>query len=92
MTVQFILGEWAQVTSTTITHCFRKAGFTGDASDMESRHVPSEAEMIEPWCAANGGDGDALELQEFLHADDTVAINEELSDEAIVAVATGTRD
>ncbi|KAH6945934.1 hypothetical protein HPB50_010795 [Hyalomma asiaticum] len=92
MAVQFTIGAWAEVTSTTIMHCFCKVGFAGDASDVESCHVPAEEEMIELWCAANGGYDDVLELQEFLHADDTVATNEELSDEAIITAVTETQD
>ncbi|KAH6946967.1 hypothetical protein HPB50_016262 [Hyalomma asiaticum] len=70
-------------------HCFCKAGFAGDASDVESCNIPAEAEMMELWCAANG-DGGTSELQEFLYTNDTVTTNE-LTDEVIVTVVTGTQ-
>ncbi|KAH7962460.1 hypothetical protein HPB52_016215 [Rhipicephalus sanguineus] len=48
--------------------------------------------MTELWSSVNGGDGDASGLEEFLHADDAVATNEDFTDEAIVAAVTGAED
>ncbi|KAH7969666.1 hypothetical protein HPB52_020965 [Rhipicephalus sanguineus] len=56
------------------------------------RDAPADAEMTELWSSVNGGDGDASGLEEFLHADDAVATNEDLTDEAIVAAITGAED
>ncbi|KAH6921987.1 hypothetical protein HPB50_007242 [Hyalomma asiaticum] len=57
----------------------------------EGRDAPAGAEMTELWSSVNGGDGDTSGL-EFLHADDAVATNEDLTDEAIVAAVTGAED
>ncbi|KAH6933175.1 hypothetical protein HPB50_012783 [Hyalomma asiaticum] len=48
--------------------------------------------MTELWSSVNGSDGDASGLEEFLHADDAVATNGDLTDEAIVAAVTGAED
>ncbi|KAH6934579.1 hypothetical protein HPB50_025487 [Hyalomma asiaticum] len=92
MAVQFISAAWAEVGSSTIANCFCKAGFAGDSSEaeVEGRDAPADAEMTELWSSVNGGDGDASGLEKFLHADDAVATNEDLTDEAIIAAVTGT--
>ncbi|KAH7963466.1 hypothetical protein HPB52_021233 [Rhipicephalus sanguineus] len=94
MAVQFIFAAWAEVGSSTIVNCFCKVGFAGDYSEaeVEGRDAPANAEMTELWSSVNGGDGDASGLEEFLHADDAVAKNEDLTDEAIVAAVTGAED
>ncbi|KAH7973152.1 hypothetical protein HPB52_022158 [Rhipicephalus sanguineus] len=94
MAVQFIFAAWAEVGSSTIANCFCKAGFAGDSSEaeVEGRDAPADAEMTELWLSVNSGDGDASGLEEFLHADDAVATNEDLTDEAIVAAVTGAED
>ncbi|KAH6929044.1 hypothetical protein HPB50_022519 [Hyalomma asiaticum] len=94
MAVQFISAAWAEVGSSTIANCFCKACFAGDSSEaeVEGRDAPADAEMTELWSSVNGGDGDASGLEEFLHADDAVATNEDLTDEAIVAAVTGAED
>ncbi|KAH7963813.1 hypothetical protein HPB52_023136 [Rhipicephalus sanguineus] len=94
MAVQFTFAAWAEVGSSTIANCFCKAGFAGDSSEaeVEGRDAPADAEMTELWSSVNGGDGDASGLEEFLHADDALATNEDLTDEAIVAAVTGAED
>ncbi|KAH7969569.1 hypothetical protein HPB52_019612 [Rhipicephalus sanguineus] len=91
---KFIFAAWAEVGSSTIVNCFCKVGLAGDSSEaeVEGRDAPADAEMIELWSSVNGGDGDASGLEEFLHADDAVATNEDLTDEAIVAAVTGAED
>lgn len=71
-------------------NCFRKTGFAEDAGDAEGRNVSADVGTTDLWSSVNGGDGDASGLQEFLIADHTVAKNEDLNDEAIVAAVTGT--
>ncbi|KAH7977036.1 hypothetical protein HPB52_023218 [Rhipicephalus sanguineus] len=48
--------------------------------------------MTELWSSVNGGDGDASGFEEFLHADNAVATNEDLTDKAIIAAVTGAED
>ncbi|KAH7939464.1 hypothetical protein HPB52_012770 [Rhipicephalus sanguineus] len=93
MAVQFIFVAWAEVGSSTIANCFCKVSFARDPSkaEVEGRKAPADAEMTELWSLVNGGDGDASGL-EFLHADDAVATNEDLTDKAIVAAVTGAKD
>ncbi|XP_072145071.1 tigger transposable element-derived protein 6-like [Dermacentor andersoni] len=92
MAVQFIFGAWAEVSSSIVMNCFRKADFAGDTSDAEYRKATADGAITELWSTVRGDDGDAKGLQEFLHADDAVATNEELTDKAIVAAVTGAED
>ncbi|XP_037500282.1 uncharacterized protein LOC119374275 [Rhipicephalus sanguineus] len=93
MAVQFIFAASVEVGSSTIANCFCKVGFAGNSSEaeVEGRDAPADAEMTELWSSVNGG-GDASGLYEFLHADGAVAINEDLTDEAIVAADIGAED
>ncbi|KAH9366144.1 hypothetical protein HPB48_021808 [Haemaphysalis longicornis] len=82
MAVQFIFAAWAEVGSSTIANCFCMVGFAGDSSEAEVKghDAPADAEMTELWSS------------EFLHANDALATNEDLTNEAIVAAVTGAED
>ncbi|KAH9379786.1 hypothetical protein HPB48_017345 [Haemaphysalis longicornis] len=86
---------WAEVGSSTIANCFCKVGFAGDSSEaeVEGRDAPADAEMDRTLVVGERVVMETRrELEEFLHADDAVATNEDLTDEAIVAAVTGAEE
>ncbi|XP_037527773.1 tigger transposable element-derived protein 6-like [Rhipicephalus sanguineus] len=85
--VRFVYGAWYEVKQSTISNCFKKAGFVrqDEASPPadSATDTAEAADLAELWAHVAGCDTDGVSMDEFLTADCAASSCEEITDEAI---------
>ncbi|KAH7951063.1 hypothetical protein HPB52_004612 [Rhipicephalus sanguineus] len=85
--VRFMYGAWYEVKQSTISNCFKKAGFLRQDENSppadSATDTAEAADLAELWALVAGCDTGAVSMDEFLTADCAASSCEEVTDEAI---------
>ena len=90
--ITLITKAWDDVKASTVSNCFRKAGFIKNSSELSTHDLQLlEEEEIEDWDLVSKKLGyEKISLDDFLSVDDQVIVAEKLSDSEILEMVTRT--
>lgn len=89
--MRFARKAWFSVSKTTISNCFKKAGFkvteVPEPEDLQEEETLAEWNQIIAACSSNENEQQPT-FEDFVHMDDDVLVSEELTDDDIVSACS----